>query len=282
MFNSTQRKLYQAVWVKVAARMNKVYSTDRYTPTIISNKFDTERKRFRLWQSFSQEPGVSYDKEYKHFQVDGNKRWDNLGVKYGGNRPRSIQWLLYKPLGDLAVYKEVFFRDLLPPKENSADSTHDTTQDCSFQQAASAASNTGNPLLSRERDRLTKRTEQTPVQIAADAYEKSPEPLAARPSSTPAEILRCRSANSQKRPDFLQAANNFKNATKTHSTGKKSSLELIRFAVKDFISNFTEGLPLSSAAKCIDQLEKLENAVMWNAVNDDEVKAEFVKCWTEK
>ncbi|KAK3346432.1 hypothetical protein B0T25DRAFT_278647 [Lasiosphaeria hispida] len=63
MFNSTKKKDYMPVWAEVMDRCKDKWPTVPWTSQSISSKHDTERGRFRLWKTFLEYSGVSYDEE---------------------------------------------------------------------------------------------------------------------------------------------------------------------------------------------------------------------------
>ena len=92
-------------------QINEFYNTSQYTPARIENKNDTERRRFRLWKTLTEQSGVSADPENGTVSTSEEK-WQSFVAKHGGVNPRSIQWLRAKPLGAVDDYKNVFFREM--------------------------------------------------------------------------------------------------------------------------------------------------------------------------
>ncbi|CAK7275228.1 hypothetical protein SEPCBS119000_006587 [Sporothrix epigloea] len=107
MVNSKKAKDWDAIFELVCEDAQRKWPFYSWTPRVIKNKFNTEKRRFRDWTTFVTKSGVSYNEEKRLPETDNEKLWSDF-FEQNKKNGRGVEWVKDTPLGDVAVYQEVF------------------------------------------------------------------------------------------------------------------------------------------------------------------------------
>ncbi|KAK4232793.1 hypothetical protein C8A03DRAFT_19989, partial [Achaetomium macrosporum] len=110
LFDSSKKKDYGPVWQEVMERCREAWPQFPWSTKVIAVKYETEKKRFQLWKMLVDGySGVTFDHETGLPQVS-DATWKQF-VKRNNTTSRRVIWLRTVPLGDVDIYRSVFFRE---------------------------------------------------------------------------------------------------------------------------------------------------------------------------
>lgn len=137
LFGYGKKKEYGAAWKEVVERCKEKWPRHNWSENIVSTKYDTERRRFHLWQALMDLPDVTVDPDSRMFVVP-DATWAQFVRRYG-SPSRSVAWMRTQPLGNLDLYHSVFGdntpryysqRDTTMPDSLSSESCPCREEDC--------------------------------------------------------------------------------------------------------------------------------------------------------
>ncbi|KAL2142020.1 hypothetical protein VTI28DRAFT_1710 [Corynascus sepedonium] len=110
LFNSTKKKDYGPIWQEVLENCRERWPRYPWKTQIISSKYDTERRRYQQWKMLVDGySGVTFDYT-TGLPCVSESTWEQF-VKRNNTNSKSVLWLRDIPLGDVEVYRSVFWRE---------------------------------------------------------------------------------------------------------------------------------------------------------------------------
>ncbi|KAK4234557.1 hypothetical protein C8A03DRAFT_18561 [Achaetomium macrosporum] len=265
LFNSTKKKDYTAAWLEVKDRCIERWPQLPWTTNHIALKYDTERRRFQLWKMLVDGySGVTYDFE-TGLPRCSEATWEQF-IKRNNTPSRSVLWLRTVPLGDVDVYRSVFFREQASGNyiaeagdvEDGDDSGRDIADllDDNDSDDDAIALETPVPkkrkLTVAQRRRLETDPDQTP--------EPESEASIAVSSSVSRKRVRDR--------DSAVLANTLRESVAILAAPRLAGADDLATAVEDIQKLFAEEVSEEELMNCIECLQRVPmRAVMWNKLS---------------
>ncbi|KAK4235911.1 hypothetical protein C8A03DRAFT_46030 [Achaetomium macrosporum] len=259
LFNSTKKRDYGPVWSEVLERVRERWPQFSWTKQSIASKYDTERRRFQLWKSLVDGySGVTYDHS-TGLPSMSESTWEQFVARHK-TKTKSVAWLRSVPLGDVEVYRSVFFRERASDSEDSGrdiqellDDEDDDNDDVSTQTPVPKRLTAPQRQRRHNDDGLKLTRIIHPLQIAKHQWIFQ--------LTTEIFVSSLREAVAVLAAPQLPAQH-----------------EAIASAVRDVLKLFASTLSKAERANCLDQLQDLNKAVMWKEL-DFEMKQFYVERW---
>ena len=276
LFNSAKHRDYGVVWKEVIGRCKELWPRYNWSDKVIKTKYDTERRRFQLWKILVDEySGVTLDPDTS-LPLMSDATWEQF-VRRHNTSSRSVIWLKITLLGNVEVYRSVFFRerasgyyiaevDDINSTQLEASDLEDSGRDIpelldsesdKDDNDIIAQSPTVQRLTSAQQQRQETDPDQTPLQESSSAVEIPIQQTARR-----------RNVNNKERNSIVFASS-LQTAASTIAALQLPGADDLATAVDDLQQRFIGKVTDEELLNCLEYLqENPMRAVIWNKLGD--------------
>lgn len=265
-FNSSKRKDYGPVWRACASAMKERFPTEPWTVEAISNKYDTEKKRFRALKTLLAKTGVTLDPETSIPQAPDSV-WEDFFARHETPR-RRLGWMRERPIGKISTYEEVFHRESATGtriREAGDDEPSDTDEP----DESGDDTTPGPGRRSAAAESIRKRRREVDPDENQEISEDFGDVSLISTSDTPSKRTRRGDTLSD---EGLQAA-----AARLLEARPPGGHD-INWAFHDFITNYGSSMSSKEVLKCMRYLKDPVEALMWRNLTPA-LKEEQLKEW---
>ncbi|KAL2125791.1 hypothetical protein VTI74DRAFT_2738 [Chaetomium olivicolor] len=275
LFNSTRKKDYGPVWAEVLGYCQERWPRYPWTKQSISSKYDNERRRFQQWKMLVDGySGVTYNYE-TGLPYMSDSTWE-LFVKRHNTNSKSVVWLRTVPLGDVEIYRSVFFRERASGRYIAEIDDAIDTQSTTVVDLESDDSGRDDPIqLDPESDSdIEDSAVQTPVPskrrltaMQRRRIETDPDQTPASDSSATINIPAHKMSHNKRiqERDSTILANSFLETAMVLAAPRLPSADDVALAVEDIQKLFADVVDDDELLNCIEYLQgNPMRAVIWN------------------
>jgi len=243
----------------------------------IRDKYNIERKRFRLWKTLVESSGVELCPLTSLPQATEEKWKEFL------SRNSNAKWLKTRPLGNVEIYRELFWQ------ESGTGDHFREPDDMAYSDEEDEPAPPPRPRSGRPRA-----ADFNPGLKDTDSVLE--EEVLAGPASwstTPSRASSLQRGRRSKPEDPLVTLGKILasamwkqpgNDDSDQSGGRRSKEEveadIILKALNDFVSNFSAGIESSRRNAVFLRLQDLRMAAIWNGANTKDMKQILIESWT--
>ncbi len=271
LFSSTKQKDWMPAWEYCVEKAteellrigNWVWKIEHF-----QTKFQTEKQRYRALLELLSYTGASFDQDLKIPRVSPEQMANFLRKKNLGKR--RFDWIK-QPFGDKEIYDKVFFRELaagtyIEDCEDSEPSHEDVsilrTRSVSIQQAFPK---TPSSQLTRvQKRRLETDPDRTPSVSGVEMDE--------------VELVEIQPKRTKLSFEALLSESITKGALAL-SRPKIAGTDDLERALEDIQERFEGKISIDELICCMEELKKDKQAVLWNSLKSDAIRASFVAKW---
>ncbi|EAQ91722.1 predicted protein [Chaetomium globosum CBS 148.51] len=292
MFNSSKKKDYGPIWQEVFERCQEQWPRFPWKPNIIATKYDTERQRYQQWKMLVDGySGVTFDYT-ANLPCVSESTWEQFVLR-NNTLSKSVTWLRTIPLGDVDVYRSVFWRERASGNHIAeADDAADTQATDVVEEELEEDSNRDVPvMLDTESDEDDDNVAAvTPIQkkrklTSAQQHRIRTDPnLTPTRGSTPSTVdvpVRHSSHRRDRERDSSILAASFKDSITILAAPRLAGADDVALATEDIQKLFADKVDGSELLNYIDYLQRNPmSAVMWNKLSLA-LKRLYIDRWKE-